>query len=527
MKNLYAAYVLIALVLISPTALAYTDVGIDVQTRVSSTCPCTTLTGEDINVIIKNLGTSRETYQLSLALPDDETWSGFISPTITLSPDEEGSVGAFFLTPSCSVDPGTYSVGVMVNSTSSGKGYLKEFEVGVLTCHGIEIEAEEFKLCQGIESVLSINVSNTGMGDERIKLTASESWIGFPAKTIDIDKGEEIEVSVLFSPPGDESGKKIFTVTAESTTSYASAEETYTADVRVCYSSVASIEPERIVVCPCETAEFVLSIYNTGLMVDTFVVSFNDGSSEMTIWPGEKDELKVPIDIPCDMEEGEYTVVVSIESMTSGTAEAAIDVLSSSECYSVSLTTGNDMETVEVGKAVTYTITISNDGRFDQEYELLIDAPDWIHLSKKQVALGPGEGKDVYLYAAPNYYIAAGNYSAALSAMSETEQAGLEFKVNVNSDFSIEEAIPPDVEEPLTDNKTEAVVIPPDSDTGQEDQVREGDGNITMNISIPTGGLIAGDAEEQDRPWNQIMLLTILAIGVVVILILRFVIMIK
>lgn len=518
MKNLYAAYLLILLVLISPTALAYTDVGIDVQTRVSDSCPCSTLTGEDINVIIKNIGTSRETYQLSLVLPDDETWSGFISPTITLSPDEEGSVGAFFLTPSCSVDPGTYTVGVMVNSTSSGKGYLKEFDVGVLTCHAIGIEAEEFQLCQGIESLLSINLSNTGMSDERIILTSSESWIGFPVKTIDIDEGEEVEVSVIFSPPGDESGTKSFTVTAESTTSYAMAEETYTSDVRVCYSSAASIVPDGIEVCPCETAEFVLSIYNTGLMEDTFIVSFSDGSSEMTIGPGEKDGLKIPVDIPCDMEEGEYSVVVSIESMTSGTAEAAIDVLSTSDCYSVSLTTVNDMETVEVGKAVTYTITISNDGRFDQEYELLVDAPDWVHMSEKQVALGPGDEKDVYLYAAPNYYIAEGNYSAALSAMSDTEQAGLEFKVNVNSDFSIEDA-------PLPDNKT--VVVIPDSDSGQADQVQEDDGNITMNISIPTGGVIAGDPEELDRPWNQIMLLTILAIGVVVILILRFVIMIK
>lgn len=506
MKNSYAAYLLIAFILLSPTALAYTDVGIEVQTKVSETCPCSTLSGEDINILVKNLGTSRETYQLSLVLPDDETWSGFISPTITLSSGEEGSVGAFFITPSCSAAPGTYTIGVMVNSTSSGKGFLKEFDFDVLRCHSIEIEETGFQLCQGIESLLTIGVSNNGIGDERITLTASEGWVGFPVKTLDIGEGEQVGVSVLFSPPADESGTKDVTIKATSATSYAMDEKTLTADIRECYSSEVSVDPDMMEVCPCETAEFLLSILNTGLMEDTFVVSFSNQSSELTIGPGEAGQLEIPVEVPCDMEEGEYTIVISLESRNPETVEAAVDVLSSSECYSVSLTAGEDMDAVSVGRAVTYTITVSNDGRFEQQYELLIDAPDWVHLSDRQVGLGPGDEKEVYLYAAPNYYVPAGNYSAALSAMSETEQAGIEFKVNVLSDLSLE-GMPP---------ANETVSMP---DSGQA--------NISMNISIPTGGVIAGGTDDEERPWTQILLLTILAIGVVIILILRFVIMIK
>jgi uncharacterized membrane protein len=497
-----------ALLLASQNAVAYTDVGIDVQTMVNATCPCSTLSGEDLNVMITNLGTSRETYTLSLILPDDETWSGFISPAITLSPEEGESAGAFFITPSCSVAPGIYTLAVMVNSSASGKWFVKEFDIGVLACHSIGIETGEYGLCKGMESLFPISVFNLGIGDERVILSASESWVGFPERTFDIGQGEEANLTVLFSPPEDVSGTMNITISAKSTTSYAFSEKTFTVDIRDCYALDVTIEPEMTVVCPCEHAEFMLSIYNSGIMQDTYIVSFDNRSTEVTLKAGESGEIRIPIEVPCDMEEGEYEIGISIDSTTPGVAEVSFHVLSLSECYSVSMLDGTEIESVEVGKAVTYTITVSNEGRFDRTYELLMDAPDWIHLSEKRVVVGAGEKKDIYLYAAPNYYVDAGNYSAALSAITEIEQAGLEFKVNVRSDFSMEGE-------------------PPWNETWIPPSIGEGEYNITMNISIPTGGILAGAGEDQDRPWTQIMMLTILAIGVVVILILRFVIMIK
>ena len=46
-----------------------------------------------------------------------------------------------------------------------------------------------------------------------------------------------------------------------------------------------------------------------------------------------------------------------------------------------------------------------------------------------------------------------------------------------------------------------------------------------MNLSIPAGEAVGG--EGSDRSWSQIVMITILAIGVVFVLILRFVVMMK
>ncbi len=524
MRYIQIAALVFALVLLSPSVLAYTDASIDIRSRVNATCPCSTLTGDDMNVVVKNLGTSRETYQLYLILPDDDLWSGFISPTITLSPEEEGSAGAVFITPSCTVEPGVYTVGVMVKSTVSDKAFVKEFDLRVLPCHWFVFETGEYDLCQGIDSLFEIGIENEGISDEKVELSASEDWVSFPVSTVEIEKDGEEMVNVLFSPPADEFGLKNVTIMARSLTSYATREKTITANVRECYSADIDIEPSALEVCPCKAARFVLEIRNMGLMEDMYQVTYSNKSSEVTLAPGDGEGVMVSVDIPCDAEGGDYPLEVSIDSHTPEMIEAIIGVKPYDECYAVSMSIDDRSKEVEVGKAVTFTMEIENTGEFEQVYELLVDAPGWVHLSDSQARLAPGEGKDIYLYAAPNYYIQAGSYSAAVSAMSETEQAGLELEIDVQSEFSIE----PGEEANETPPAPEEVIVPePPAPPEEAGEIGEGE-NITLNISIPTGAVVVGEAaDEEDRPWTQIMLLTVLAIGVVFILILRFVIMIK
>ena len=52
-RHAFAPVVLaVALLVLSQPVLAYSDAGIDIQTSVNATCPCTTLTPEDVNVIV-------------------------------------------------------------------------------------------------------------------------------------------------------------------------------------------------------------------------------------------------------------------------------------------------------------------------------------------------------------------------------------------------------------------------------------------------------------------------------------------
>lgn len=84
MKNFYLAF-MIASLLVMSTADAYSGLSIEISPGQNLICPSYTLTSDDIGIVIKNLGDSRETYRLSLELPKEGDWSGFITPTVTIT----------------------------------------------------------------------------------------------------------------------------------------------------------------------------------------------------------------------------------------------------------------------------------------------------------------------------------------------------------------------------------------------------------------------------------------------------------
>jgi hypothetical protein len=280
------------------------------------------------------------------------------------------------------------------------------------------------------------------------------------------------------------------------------------ANVRKCFSSGVSIEPERQEVCPCNTANFKLFVNNTGIVKDEFEIKYQNISSKVVLAPGESDVTEISIEIPCDKEWGEYPVSISVDSMVSGESEAVIVVTPIQECYSVSLSTDDDTRDVDVGKAVTYDIIIRNNGKFERTFDVVLEAPEWIHISDTQLDLLAGEKSDIYLYVAPSYFTYAGKYTASVKAMSDIEQDGLEINVEVISGISV-----------------------PENGTGKFNYSGEGaddrEGIITMNMSIPiTGATIAG-GDESEKPWPQILLVAFLAVGVVIILVMRFLILMK
>lgn len=504
MKNFYLAF-MIASLLVMSTADAYSGLSIEISPGQNSICPSYTLTSDDIGIVIKNLGDSRETYRLSLELPGEGDWSGFITPTVTISPGEEGGVDAIFITPSYGVAPGVYKIGVIVSSEISGESIMKEIPVEILKCHWVDIEADDYELCQGITSSFEINVSNEGNENEEIIVSASEPWVDFPVSEFVLKKGERKTLEMVFYPPTDEEGMRDVTISVRSSSSYARNVKTIKADVSRCYAYEVEIIPSLQEVCPCQTGEFILKIKNTGIKEDVYEITYDNKSSKMNLKPGESVEFGVSLDVSCEEEPGNYSTEITIDSHLTGKSTAAFSVLPMTECYSVVFSDGENVtKSVEVGNAVTYHFTIENKGGFERSYELTLDAPDWMYLSESELDLVSGESKEVYVYAAPQYNIQPGKYYATVKAMADNEQDSLEFGVYVMSGFAF-------------GNETADGYTP----TGTEGN------NITMNISIPTGGIVASGETEAQGPWTQIIMITILATGVIIIIILRFVVMMK
>ncbi len=514
MKKVFFILVMFSLLFAFP-ASASIEAGIEVVVDSNTVCPCSTLSAGDFEVFAENLDSRAQEYEFELVLPNDDLWSGFIVPSETFAAGEVKSIAAF-ITPSCWVKPGVYQVSVKSSSPISGKTRIEDFEVEVLKCRWVEIAADHYEICQGQESTFDLTLINEGDNDEKVEITASEDWVTFDEAIFEIDAGEEKELEVTFLAPEGVEGEREITLELASQISYVRNRQTITADVRNCYDTEFTVAPERQEVCPCGTAGFELEIKNTGLMEDQYTIRYGGQSSEMSIVEGGTGKISLSIDVPCDKEAGEYPIEIEIESHSPESSTVVVGVFPAEQCYNVYLYSEDaaDAEPLAVGESGTYEVVAVNKGMFSQEYELAVEAPYWVYMSDYETELSPEESKLFYVYAAPEYETGSGSYPVIVEAIGENEKGSIEFDIVVVSDFT----------------PTEEEVAAPEEQAGEEAAEEpageDAEGNVTeVESAVPTGQVVGEEAGE--RPWSQILLISILAIAVVFVLVLRFVVMMK
>lgn len=485
--------ILLVSVLAASTAAAETLINVDVTSE--SVCPCSTMTVNDFEIFIENTGDAAETYSLGMELPEDELWSRFIFPEpLTVAAGEKRPVPSF-ITPSCWVTPGRYVIRVSAVAQSTGKETVKNFLVEVGKCRWIDITAGDYEACQDKATAFEVEFTNEGGSDEEFVISIDREWITLSEETLMIKVGEKKSVDVLVKPPSDVEGEVEVVLDIESLVSYVKNTETFTIDVKKCYGTDFDVEPLRADICPCKTAEFKLSIRNSGLVEDQFTVKYGDHEDRLVLAPDAEGLVSLVIEVPCDKMAGDYPVPIEIESNSPLKSSVTVGVLPSEYCYSVSLTSDGTGQEVEVGQSATFAVSIFNEGLFEQAYMLSVEGPEWAYLTENNIMLEPEAENTFYVYMAPGFETREGLYEIMLTASAGNEESSMTFNISVVTEFA---------GEPETEN-----------DTAEPE----------AEIGIPTGEVTGVDSPDKDRSWSQIIMITILAIGVVFILILRFVVM--
>ena len=172
------------------------------------------------------------------------------------------------------------------------------------------------------------------------------------------------------------------------------------------------------------------------------------------------------------------------------------------KCYSVSISDGNVRELdSSVGYGKTLTLTLKNTGIRSDTYSVILDAPEWIFQKVETVTLLPGSEKEIYTYVAPTYGVKFGTYDVILQAASDKASDEYGFKATVGTTESGEET--GEVTEP---------------------------GNVTINITLPTGEVVGGENNVSDGTLaerGRVILLAIIVVLIIVILAIKFIMFLK
>jgi uncharacterized membrane protein len=377
--------VIVSLAVLGFSAGAVRAASFDVEVKLFqgiTTCPTIMdesppLNKDDIPIFINNFYENPDVFHLSLELPAG--WQGFVKPDLIVDAGAKKQIDPIWITVP-DVEPGTYEVALKAKSGQTGHEIRKTFNVEVLACHHVRLDATEAykEVCQEEpeKAYVQVRISNNGGSSETFSLSVYHAgalikWAS-GAASIAVPAGGQTMVNFTFSPPAGVLGEQTFTLVAKSTTSYAEDSVDVKLKFKDCYSFAAELRPQEVSVCSGEDGEFTLAIRNTGKS-DAFKVTvpWLGLEESVTAAGNEEKELKFRAS---QGEKGRHTFDVMIASEKDKAGFAMLSgALNVQECRGLAIVVTPEGAEACSGEKVLYKVMVKNTGGVAEDVELAAD----------------------------------------------------------------------------------------------------------------------------------------------------------
>lgn len=453
--------------------------------------------GRDFELTINNIGDEDDEY--AIAAPE------WIFPDKTRVAVNAGDSGIIELTV-VPTDKGIQTFEVTITSERDPEAAPEKVSgiINVEECRGVAVivAPTEASVCKGESVEFSVSIKNTGSVEGTFDITASAGDLDQDRITLDEGASETIKLEV--NTRGMDIGKIKIEVRASEGPITDSAD--IDLEIEECFVADLSVQPDTVVVCPGASIPYTIKLENTGKEHDTYTLKFADQNIVRELDPGKTETLSYEFQIPF-VEEGRYIFNVDMTSAggLSMSRTSEIELRSSDACFGVKLDDG--LGVVEVGKATTVDIGITNTGEQPSTFKVSVkDAPEWAFLEPADIHLGANEEDFLYLYLSPGFGTPKGSYTLTVSAESDTASDSIQIIVNIP--------------EEIGEVPTEPPVKPPTEPEEPTDNVSI---NVTHPVEPPpvTGGAV------EERPFWKTAAVAVIALIIVVILVLRFVLLFK
>lgn len=364
-------------------------------------------------VDITNPGNAPDTYNVKANVP----WSTVAPSTVEVGGGET-ETAFIWLQPPVDKKPGTYSFDVELKSSNTGETTTVSGTIEVLSCRSVDVNIQEDSqsVCRGDTAEYTVNVQNNGDTQETYDLAANAGSLSTNQVTLAPGESRQVTLSAM----SDTEAQETLKVRAESTSSYASDEDSAEFTARQCRSMDLFLSPSQQNVCAGETGEFSVTVQNTGEKQDSYALQTNvDGANvpDISLAPGESQTFEMTVSEAA----GTHTIVARAASKTLQDVRRTEDAsLTVENCYAFGITSqGNN--TLQIGKGNTTLMQfgIRNEGTRSDTYNIEFDGPEWADVKPLETELESGEAAPAYLYVAPDFFAEKGTYSSKMVVTSE------------------------------------------------------------------------------------------------------------
>ncbi|MDP3766188.1 MAG: hypothetical protein Q8R04_06765, partial [Nanoarchaeota archaeon] len=307
----------------------------------------------------------------------------------------------------------------------SGKFYnLKQGEEKI----EFEFYNGTYNVCEYEKKTIPILVVNKDANiDSKYSLSASGAgWINLNAEEFSLPRKQSGVVLLDLSPGQKTNGKYSVKVNALSSVGDVKKDLSIEINVEKCYSLNLELEKEDDKVCGGVKKQYFGEIINDGKQKSDIELSIdgpnwiNVDKNFISLAPNSKERFELKADLPANAK-GTFSVFVSAvaKNLPSIKSERklSIEVVPKYDCYKADVITDVKITNYYTNEFVP--IKIRNDGIKQANYEISIDAPNWISIEPKKFSVNPEQIVNLNLNINPNAEVPEGAYAVKLNVKFE------------------------------------------------------------------------------------------------------------
>ena len=408
---------------------------LQVTPSIISTCPCSSITPQYVQVSVRNLYQYPDTFSFVIDAPPG--FSPQVQQSLVINAGDTRKLDLFLINVGCNVVPGDYQVTVKARSGTTGDTLTKTLAVEVLNCYDVQlnIEGKYKEMCieENGTAIYYLVVDNRGKYSDTYTLTSSVTWASFSDTVLTIEAGKSKSVALALTPPANMRGVQTVNVQVKSQKFYSSDSDTVQLTIQDCYGMAADLQPTETTVCLGEIVTQKLTISNTGIKDDMYFITVpswvtaNKSQVSINAKSGEMIDISLQ-----PTQKGRTYFNVSVVSLKDPSiSKVFTSIVDAQECRGVAVVISPSESSVCQGVDSEFTIYVKNLGTIQDTFNLTTTAGA---LDVNKVIVNPGETKELKLRV--GNFASPGNYTAKVRAQSGDVMDESEAQVVVENCYS-------------------------------------------------------------------------------------------
>jgi len=420
----------------------------------NTVCPSSTIVIEDV-VTASSAGAFTITIEGTAA-----TFTTTVPTGFWLEGGQSQSVYSY-ITPSSQVVPGNYKLKITVEK-SDGHFKTVEHNIIVENCHNtvLSVEPETLQICACEENTLMLHINNKGNYLENYLLSVegpAANWINLSSDSVTLASCTETDVEAYVMTPCNVAGNYEVNFVVEADNPYSKTNAKANIEVVFCYDYTISSEKTYYSMCEAEELNIPIKIKNFGTRDNVYRINLEGPSwtvldqKTLNVAKGEEKTLNL-IAKPPYATEGNFTAHVEVLSDYGDVLKKYDINLNVEKCYDVRVIIEAESDRMCNALSNTYSVTVKNNGKFENTFDISLEGPEWATISEKRVTLGAGEEQDFILDIHPPYNTLGMEYEFTITARDSLSGAESKDTITIEA-ITIEDCYKPAIstaDDPVT-----------------------------------------------------------------------------